>query len=259
MISYSHSGTTGDVFSSLAIVNCLGKGDYYLRLNNLDNICNKIGWHNAGRHSGRMRIEDFDFLAPLMQQQPNINNFSVWNNQPITYELEKRAFNLNVPVWPRNFANQDATAMKVDTIKHFRTLQIDPYIIVDKPTIIPGRPICISRNQYYLDGTTDITTVPEWLNWIERKLTEQCFFVGLPEDHDWFENTMKIKVDYHPTSDSLELARLIAGAKMMIANQSMPGTLAVGIGTTIWIETRKNTDLEQNEILYPYRSNITYF
>ena len=51
----------------------------------------------------------------------------------------------------------------------------------------------------------------------------------------------------------------VAGAKMMIGNQSMPATLALGIGTTLWIETRKNVELEKNEIFYPYRSNVMYF
>jgi hypothetical protein len=259
MISYSHSGTTGDVFSSLAVVRAIGSGDYYLRLNNLDNICRDIGWGNAGRHSGRMTQQDFEFLAPIMEIQSCINKFAVYTGEEISHLLEKRAYHLNCEAWPRNFANQDAVAMELDMDQHFRTLQIDPYVEVDKPTVVPGRPICISRNPHYLEGTEDITQVPEWVNWIERNLMDQAFFVGTPADHEWFEDTMKVKVVHKPTSDGLELARYIAGAKMMIGNQSMPATLAVGIGTTLWIETRKNTPLDNNEILYPYRSNITYF
>lgn len=257
MATFSHSGTTGDVFSSLAVVRCLGTGDYYLRLNNLDNVISQIGWQNAGRHSGRMTQQDFDFLAPIMEIQSCINNFAIWNGEEIDHQLEDRIFHLNTSVWPRNFANQDAVAMKVDIELNLRTLQIDPYIEVDKPIVVPGKPICVSRNPFYLDGK-DVANTPEWVEWIERKLIDQAFFVGLPEDHAWFEETLKVKIQYQPTSDGLELARFIAGAKMMIANQSMPGTLAVGIGTTLWLETR-DVELSQNEILYPYRSNIMYF
>jgi hypothetical protein len=259
MPSYTHSGTTGDTLSSLAVVKCLGPGDFYLRLNNLDNICRQIGWGNAGRHSGRMTKADFEFLAPLMEIQKSITSFKIWNGEKVDYELENRAFHLNAKVWPRNFANQDAAALNVDINKHFKTLQIDPYVDVDTPTVVKGKPICISRNPFYLENIPDITKVSEWNNWIDRNLADQSFFVGLPEDHAWFEDTMKIKVHYEPTSDALSLARLIAGSKMMIANQSMPGTLAVGLGATIWIETRKNTPLDNNEILYPYRANIMYF
>jgi hypothetical protein len=258
MTSFSHSGSTGDVFSSLAIVRALGGGDYYLRLKNMDKVAAMIGW-GAGRHSGRMTEKDFDFLAPIMQIQSCLTKFSAWDGESIDHEFEKSVFFHNIPAWPRNFANQYAVALGLDLEKYFRTLQIDPYVEIDKPTPIKARPICISRNPYYLDGIADISQVPEWRNWIDRNLLDQSFFVGLPEDHAWFEDTMKVKVHYEPTSDGLALGRLIAGAKMMIANQSMPGTLAVGLGTTIWIETRKNTDLSNNEILYPYRSNITYF
>lgn len=259
MSSYTHSGSTGDTFSSLAVVRCLGAGDFYLKLNNMDKVSQMIGWPGAGRHSGRMTQKDFDFLAPIMEIQSCVTKFAVWNGEAVDHELENRVYHLNTPAWPRNFANQDATAMGIDLEANLRTLQIDPYIEVDRPVVVPGRPICISRNPYYLDGVPDVANVEEWRTWIDNRLLEQAFFVGLPSDHAWFEETMKVKVDYVPTSDGLELARLIAGAKMMIANQSMPGTLAVGIGTSLWIETRKNTPLSNNEILYPYRANINYF
>lgn len=259
MSSFTHSGSTGDTFSSLAVVKSLGGGDFYLRLNYMDKVAQSIGWGGAGRHSGRMTQQDFDFLAPLMKIQHCLTKFDVWRGEKVEYELEKTAFFHNANIWPRNFANQYATAMGVDLEKNFRTLQIDPYVEVDKPISIPGHPICISRNPYYHEGVADITQVLEWLNWIERKLMDQAFFVGLPEEHAWFEDTMKVKVKFVPTPDALSLARLIAGAKMMIGNQSMPATLAVALGATVWIETRKNVELEQNEILYPYRANITYF
>jgi len=258
MTSFSHSGSTGDVFSSLAVVRALGGGDYYLRLHNMDNVAALIGW-GAGRHSGRMTTADYDFLAPIMEIQSCLDKFAPYKGEPIDWEFECAVYHHNIPAWPRNFANQYAVALGLDYDKHFRTLQIDPYVDVDKPTVIPGRPICIARNQYYHEGVENIAEVPEWRNWLDRNLADQCFFVGLPEDHAWFEDTMKTKVHYEPTSDGLSLARLIAGCKMMIANQSMPGTLALGIGTTLWIETRKNTALDNNEILYPYRANITYF
>ena len=261
MPSYTHSGTTGDVFSSLAFVRTAGAGEFYLRLKNIDNVTALIGW-GAGRHSGRMTKQDFDFLAPIMEIQSCITKFLPWNGEVVDYEFEKSVLLHTTPNWegwPRNFANQYAVTFGLNLEQHKKTLQVEPYVDVDKPQSIPGRPVCISRNRFYHEGVDDITQVPEWINWLDRGLADQSFFVGLPEDHNWFEETMKVKVHYVPTQDGLELARLIAGSKMMIANQSMPGTLAVGIGTTLWIETRKNVAIDQNEILYPYRSNINYF
>ena len=36
MTTFSHSGSTGDTFSSLVAVKILGGGDFYLRLNNIE-------------------------------------------------------------------------------------------------------------------------------------------------------------------------------------------------------------------------------
>jgi hypothetical protein len=194
-----------------------------------------------------------------MEIQSYISKFEIWDGRSVDYELEQCAYYMSRDIWPNNFANWYATAMGLNLEEHLQTLQVQPYVEVDKPTRVKGKPICISRNPHHLGGIDDVTQVPMWHNWIGRKLLDQCFFVGLPEEHAWFEETMKVKVHYEPTSDGLALARLIAGAKMMIANQSMPGTLAVGIGTTLWLETHKLKPVEHNEIFYPFRINVFYF
>jgi len=70
---------------------------------------------------------------------------------------------------------------------------------------------------------------------------------------------MKVKIPWVKTEDCLELARYQWGCELIIANQSMPGTMAINLGKTCWIETRKNTPLENNEIYYPYKINVNYF
>jgi hypothetical protein len=45
MSTFSHSGTTGDTFCSLVAAKILGGGEFYLRLNNLENVVReKLGW-----------------------------------------------------------------------------------------------------------------------------------------------------------------------------------------------------------------------
>lgn len=258
-ISYSHSGSTGDVFSSLAVVNILGAGDYYLRLNNMDRVAQMIGWPGAGRHSGRMTQADFDSLAPLMEIQPNVKSFSVWQGEPVTHEFEQQVHHHNPPGWPRSFTRQYAAAMGLDIEANHIKLDVEPFLFADRAVKVPNRPICVARNRWYLDGTPDPAAVEAYKTWIEYGLLDQAFYVGLPEEHQWFEDTMKVQIPYVYTADCLELARYIAGAEMVIANQSMPGTMAVSMNKTVWIETRKNTPLENNEIYYPYKVNAHYF
>ena len=259
MKTYSHSGSTGDVFSSLATVNILGPGEYYLKLNNMDKVAQSIGWPGAGRHSGRMTQKDFDVLEPLMRIQPNVTSFSVWNDEPIDHEFELQARHHNPPGWPRSFSRQYADAMGLDIEKYHLELDVQPFLFADHPISIPGRPICVSRNEWYLDGTPDVGNVEAWNTWKEYGLEDQAFYVGLEKEHAWFCDTLKVNIPHVKTQDCLDLARLMAGAEMVIANQSMPGTMAVSMGKTVWIETRKNTPLENNEIYYPYHLNAHYF
>ena len=73
MTTYSHSGTTGDTFCSLVIPKILGGGDFYLRLNNLENIL-PPGWSNKGtRHEGRMTEKDYEMMRELILHQPYIH------------------------------------------------------------------------------------------------------------------------------------------------------------------------------------------
>jgi hypothetical protein len=206
-----------------------------------------------------MTQKDFDVLEPLMKIQPMVNSFSVWNGEPITQEFEKQARHHNPPGWPRSFSRQYADAMGLDIEQYHLDLDVHPFLFADEPTKIPGRPICVSRNQWYLDGINDLGPVGAWATWIEYGLEDQAFYVGLEEEHAWFEDQLKITVPHVKTQDCLDLARLIDGAEMVIANQSMPGTMAISMGKSCYIETRKNTPLENNEIYYPYRINAHYF
>jgi hypothetical protein len=259
MTTFSHSGSTGDVFSSLAATIILGGGDYYLRLNNMDRVAQMIGWPGAGRHSGRMTQRDFDVLAPLMRIQPSIQSFEVWNGESIDYEFEQQVHHHNPPGWPRSFTRQYCPAAGIDIEQNHLQLDVLPFLFADRAERVPGRNIMIARNQWYLDGTPDPSQVEAYTTWIEYGLMDQAFYCGLPEEHAWFESTMKVKIPYVATEDCLHLARLMQGAEMIIANQSMPGTMAVSMGKSCWIETRKNTPLENNEIYYPYKLNAHYF
>ena len=69
MKTFSHSGTTGDTFSSCVAVKILGGGDFYLRLNNLQKmVTEKLGWGDVGRHAGRMNESDYESMYELMLQ-----------------------------------------------------------------------------------------------------------------------------------------------------------------------------------------------
>jgi hypothetical protein len=255
---FTHSGTTGDTFLSLSVVKLLGGGDMYLRLHNMNNmIQQKLGWPDAGIHSGRMSQKDFDVIAELIRHQPYINKFEIYNGETWTHELEEVCRHHQVGRIPRNFSNQYARSQGIDLDANLKELQMYAWMECREPRKIPNKPIAIARNDHYQEGN-EIDS-PSWRNLINRGLLEQCFFIGLDSDHAWFEDAFKVKVHHHKTPDFMEMARVISAAEMFVGNQSSPAGLAIALGKTCMIETRKNEKLDNNEIFYPFRTNIQYF
>jgi hypothetical protein len=258
MATFSHSGTTGDTFCSLVAAKILGGGDFYLKLNNLENVVKeKLGWTLTGRHAGRMRQEDFDVMEELVKHQPYITDFKVWNGEAIDYELENAAAHLETKSRPRNFSNQHAEAQGIDTAYHLRQLQMMPWMECREERKFPGRPIVVFRGPHYQDGNELQSKV--WVDLVNRGLAEQGVYVGLEEEHQWFEETFKIKIPHYRTPDFMELARVIQGSELFVSSMSSPSALALCLGKTMWLETRKNEPWERHEYNYPYRLNIRYF
>jgi hypothetical protein len=122
---------------------------------------------------------------------------------------------------------------------------------------IPGRPIVVFRGPHYQNGNE--LNSPVWQDLIDRGLEEQGVYVGIESEHAWFEDTFKIKIPHYRTPDFMELARVIQGSELFVSSMSSPSALALCLGKTMWLETRKNEPWERHENNYPYRLNIRYF
>lgn len=258
MPSFSHSGTTGDTFSSCVAAKILGGGDFYLKLRNLENIL-PPGWSNKGtRHEGRMTEEDYEVMREFMLHQPYINSFKPWNGEHIDYELEGAAKHLETNCFPRNFPNQHAIAQGIDITKYYQQLQVDPYMECREPRKFPGRPIVVNRTPHYQTGNQ--TESPLWKEFLDKEsIKDQGVFVGLESEHAWFEETFKIQVPHYRTPDYMELARVISGSELFVCSMSSPCALALSLGSNMWMEVRKNEPFERLEVNYPGRTNIKYF
>ena len=260
MATFSHSGTTGDTFCSLVAAKILGGGEFYLKLNNLENVIKeKLGWSLApgNRHAGRMTMDDYESMRELMLHQSYITDFKPWNGEHIDYELENAALHLETTVRPRNFSNQHAEAQGIDPGYYVRQLQMDPWLECREVRKFPGRPIVIFRGPHYQDGNELVS--PTWKRMIDNGLCEQAVYVGLESEHAWFEETFKCFVPHYRTPDMMELARVIQGSELFVSSMSSPSAIALCLGKTMMLEIRKNEPFERHEYNYPMRMNISYF
>jgi ADP-heptose:LPS heptosyltransferase len=110
------------------------------------------------------------------------------------------------------------------------SMPTEPWLKVGDPIVIEGKPIVVNRTERYQDWTWPWTALIE-------KFHDQMVFVGTEKEHELFCGLAPhCRVEYRPTKDALELARVIAGAKLFIGNQSLALAIAHGLGKQVRVE-----------------------
>lgn len=241
--TWCHSGTFGDTIYSLVAMKLLGPGRLVIKLNNMDSIA-RSQWGPtayAGVHSGRYTRTDVEFMRPLLEHQSYVTSVDEYTNQLIDIDLDKqRLFTTkdNREAWQGNQTECYALACGIDIVKYQSELNVHPWLEPVAPTRITNRPIVISRTDRYLQGSSSYPD--QWAKWIAEGLSDTAVFVGSKSEQEEFNRKFNCNVPYYPVNDMLELASVISGCEQFIGNQSMPLSIAIGLGKTFWCETRKD-------------------
>lgn len=237
-LSFSTIGTFGDTIYSLCVVKMLGGGDFYVKINAIDDfVKNVLHWAPGGPHSGRYTQRDYDVMLPLLEAQDYLHSVHQWNGEHIDYQLENHYQHWVPRGWQGNqtecyallggFNIHDPAIRKQVWYEHWLT----PVT----PIHIPGKPIVVNRtSRYLLDGPSEA-----WSDWVNNGLGDYAVFVGNEEEHADFEKIFKLKIEHYKTNDLLELAQVIQGCDMFIGNQSVAFSIAVGLGKPFRCEIRK--------------------
>lgn len=255
--AFCHSGSFGDLIYSLPIVRYYGGGKMFIHLNRL----NWVGKHYYGSepadyHKGRFTSDDFEFIKPLLEEQPYITEVGILDPKTteITHNLDKfREIFVN---HPGNYVDCYSTVFGITDPATRNTLRLSTWLAVKQPRVIPGKPVVINRTQRWIP-TTQLN--PQWTKWKSENLTQRAVFIGLPNEHRAFVETTGIDVDYLPTANMLEMAEVIAGAEQFIGNQSVALSLAIGLGTLTWCEQRRDLPQERNECWGFNPARVKYF
>jgi len=258
--SFSQTWTFGDIIYSMIPIRLIsaqsGPSDFYLRLENLDHLCKTvIGWPNGGTHSGRMTQKDFDLLAPLIEAQPYINKWAPYNGEAITHPLD------NICCWfygnvmdHGHYGRIYAKAVGLDP-DQWEPAITQPWLTNVTPADLGHKKIVISKTDRYGNGQIH----PVWQRIKAEGINDQAWFVGTDEEHANFEQDFQLRIQHYKTTDLLELAQVIAGCDLYIANQSVGLAIAQGLGVNFWCDHRKdNCTLEGCETYFK-RPNAYYF
>lgn len=253
--TFKHSGTLGDIIYSLAVMRYQGGGEFYLHMNNIDHISKHYYGHSPiPFHQGRMNERDFEFMRGFFESQTYITKFSKYSPDiKITNDLD--AFRKEFVNHPGNYVDVNCAAHGITDPVTQREIRTNPWLTVPNPKVITGKQYIINRTSRWLPPRHNTS----WDSLADNGIPEQALFVGLPEEHQQFQNLLGWKVDYYPVTDMLDLAELIAGCKMFLGNQSVALSLAIGLGVPYGCEERRDLPRERNECYFPDQPNSLYF
>lgn len=226
---FYHSGDAGDIIASLTAVKALGGGRIQ--------IGPDMGCEIRDVDIPRCRGNDwcFEYLRNLLEIQPyvksvehvpkqecvdfNLNRFRLWLLENQTWGTWHKDRNLRGYY---SLADAHQRPFKV-TWPHSR-----PWLTVDNPWPCPALPIVAQRSPRYHNDKFPWKQIVDMFG-------EKIAFVGLKPEWEEFCKSFG-ECHWFETLNALEVARLIAGSKLFIGNQSSPFWIAEGLKHNLILE-----------------------
>lgn len=218
----AHAGDLGDLIYGLCAVRAVGGGEVRLFR------CNH-------RHTAfPMTRQRASLIEPLLLEQPYISG--VWYSEsPIESPLNEFR---RPGFWQRTIADSHLATMGMPFTERDR-----PWIHVDRK--VSEYPVLFHRSARYHNPFFP------W-NRILEQYGQHAVFVGLPHEHQAFCKRFG-PISYVPTANLLELARMIAGSRLFVGNQSAPFAIAEALKANAILEVCPKYD----NCSYP-RANVIH-
>lgn len=253
MKTYRHSGTLGDLIYSLSIVKKMEPGEFKIALHNIENCVSQYGYRPDEvdpAHKGRFTEQDVAWLRPLLERQSYIKSVGTWSQGDPEPDVDLDKFRGTLF---RGFEGNYILAYHLAFGMEFKVDDyLTPWIEVDP---IKTKAMVVSRTFRYRDPAADAT----WKQMAYDGILDRTgVFVGTPEEHEDFVKLTEVKIPYYPVKDFLELAGVVAGADLVLANQNFVYSLAMALCKQTVLETIKIKPLQNNECFFP-RTNCQYF
>lgn len=251
--NFTTIATFGDIVWFLCAVKMLGGGNLYIKLNALDEFCQKVlGWRDAGPHSGRLTEKDYQFMKPFLEAQDYLGEVKVWEGETNDFPALENHWKYHLlDGWQGNQTECYAMTLgwNIYDPEISKKLNHEPWLTPVEPKKIPGRPIAVHRaNRYNYNSISE-----DWYSYVDQGLGDYGFFLGTDAEHQEFEQTFKTKIHHQKVSNLLEMTQYIQGSEMIIANQSVHVAIAIGLGKSYRLEIRK--DYKSTETNHGYGDN----
>jgi len=207
-VHFRHSGLIGDIIYSIPAMKVLAGGrDIYLHLL----INQKSLYKRRMKHYNQNKIlteKSVEWLSPLLLAQPAFKACDVYSDQRIDYDLDefrRLPFDYNMGHICRwYFLAYGITADLTE-----------PWLFVKPDTSFSDEIIVARSFRYRAPG----------ISYDFLKTYPNLTFLGLEDEYADLKKSIP-HLKYHPVHDFLEFARIVAGCRFFIGNQSFPYSIA---------------------------------
>lgn len=195
---FKHSGKLGDIIYSLPTVRALGGATMLL--------------HDNRAIGHRLPAEQRDSIAQLLRMQPYITAVEDYQGQPDAIDLD---------VFRRRPVSENLAE------QHLRSFDLDPaekdrrWLWVDRPELLARKAVVFHRSRNLHNPHFPWAAICQ-------KYGRLAVFVGTPAEHERFVSESG-PIDYYPTENLADLARVIAGCRLFVGNQSCAYAIAEGL------------------------------
>lgn len=218
--SFYHSGDLGDILYALPAISLAGGG--HLALGPVS--------RNTRPPARPMSAEQFERFAPLLRVQHYLKSVAFTQTHP--------GSGTDLNVFRGQWCDKGlrtSTGIKTLAEMHCHVLGVRDRFKSDSTWLTVPDPI---QTSYFI-----VHRSPRYRNdafpWplIVQRYEGRLLFVGHPQEHADFQQTFKTRTAFWNCVDFLEFARLIAGARGFIGNQSFPNAIALGCGQRVLQES----------------------
>jgi hypothetical protein len=239
MTNFLHCGDIGDIIYSLPVIKYMGGGDLYLDIQggkDFPYIANSS-------FKGRLKFnqESYDYLAPLLAEQPYISSINVWNGEDIHINLSESR---------KRFDNQKNLVRN-----HTDYFNID-YAVSDEPWITgpsvdkaPGL-VLFTRTLRYQCNYPAVNFLLHKF----RKEQKRILFLGLDIEHTIAQHTFDLQLERAKVEDARDSVKLIAMCDVYLSNQGANHSLAIAMAKHPFIAETQYTErvcvFENRKITY---------
>lgn len=198
---FRHSGERGDIIYGLPLVRSFGGGSLLIDPNSTAG-----GKRPLGEEAARA-------MLPLLEAQPYISTTGIYDGESIDIDLD--AFRgVGDSLYQEHLAHS-----------HCRGLGISPAQVDLNSAWLSVPSIALAEIVLARTGRREGT-----LDWsVLKRFERRCLFIGSRYEHSLFQRQFGLTVQFFHARDYLELAGVVAGAKLIVSDQTFVFALAEGL------------------------------